>query len=69
MLDRAGWLMVCSDGLWNYCGDGDELGDLVRSTAAQVGSTATEVAAALVEWANAQGGRDNVTVALARLAD
>lgn len=64
-----GWLLLCSDGLWNYCEDDDALGELVRTTSAEHPGGATEVAAALVEWANAQGGRDNVTVALARLGE
>ena len=61
-----GWLVVCSDGLWNYA---SAPGDL----ALQVGAAATEsddpveVAGRLVVWANAQGGQDNVTVALARV--
>lgn len=63
-----GWLLLCSDGLWNYCSDADEVGALVREHAAALpGPTATDVAGSLVAWANAQGGRDNVTVALARL--
>lgn len=64
---ERGWLLLCSDGLWNYCEDADELGSLVRRHAAEHDGDATATARALVEWANAQGGRDNVTVALARL--
>ncbi|MVA76151.1 serine/threonine protein phosphatase [Auraticoccus sp. F435] len=65
-LDRPGWVLVCSDGLWNYASDPQQLQQLVR---AQVGAGATgptQLAAALVAWANEQGGRDNITVALAR---
>jgi serine/threonine protein phosphatase PrpC len=64
-----GWLMVCSDGLWNYCSDAGELRELVRARA-RAGATTdpTELAGALVDFANEQGGRDNITVALARLA-
>lgn len=65
-----GWLLLCSDGLWNYCGDAEELRDLTHATATSLGTDGadpTELAGALVTWANAQGGRDNVTVALARL--
>lgn len=65
----AGWLLLCSDGLWNYCDGADELGELVRETAERTEAGAAQVAGALVDWANAQGGRDNVTVALARLGD
>lgn len=80
-----GWLMVCSDGLWNYASDAASLGAVVAdaATALRPGADggddvpqrrpaddvpdATELATALVNWANAQGGHDNVTVALARL--
>ncbi|GEL93706.1 PP2C family protein-serine/threonine phosphatase [Cellulomonas composti] len=62
-----GWLLVCSDGLWNYCSPADELADLLRATAADQGGDPALTAGALVTWANAQGGRDNVTVALARV--
>ncbi|PWD52582.1 serine/threonine protein phosphatase [Serinibacter arcticus] len=62
-----GWVMVCSDGLWNYCSPAADLAALVHRTAEAVGSEPTTLAAELVTWANAQGGRDNITVALARL--
>ncbi|WP_350281056.1 PP2C family serine/threonine-protein phosphatase [Kribbella sp. HUAS MG21] len=62
-----GWLMVCSDGLWNYCSEAAPLADLVRQTAAEHGGEPKATASALVDWANAQGGQDNITVALARL--
>jgi len=63
-ITEAGWLVVCSDGLWNYASDPGQL-------QAQLQATGTDdpavIAGSLVEWANAQGGRDNITVALARL--
>lgn len=67
-LDSAGWLLVCSDGLWNYCSEAADLATLVAATAATVEGAGTPrgLAGALVDWANAQGGKDNVTVALAR---
>jgi serine/threonine protein phosphatase PrpC len=65
LLGHPGWVLVCSDGLWNYCSDAGQLGDLVTSLS---GTTASplELGEALVRWANEQGGRDNVSVALAR---
>jgi serine/threonine protein phosphatase PrpC len=63
----SGWLLVCSDGLWNYCSAAPEMGTLVARTASDQGSNPMKTAAALVDWANAQGGMDNITVALARL--
>jgi serine/threonine protein phosphatase PrpC len=62
-----GWLLVCSDGLWNYCSEAGPLADLVRQTAAAQGGEPLATASALVDWANAQGGMDNITVALARI--
>ena len=62
-----GWLLVCSDGLWNYCSEAAPLADLVRQTAAANGGEPLATSSALVDWANAQGGQDNITVALARI--
>jgi serine/threonine protein phosphatase PrpC len=64
-----GWLMVCSDGLWNYCSEAEELRTLLHDAAdALDDATPTTLAQALVDFANERGGRDNITVALARLA-
>jgi serine/threonine protein phosphatase PrpC len=65
-LDTAGWLLVCSDGLWNYCSEAADLSALVGQTAQESGTEPSALAGALVDWANAQGGRDNISVALAR---
>jgi serine/threonine protein phosphatase PrpC len=62
-----GWLMACSDGLWNYCSEAAPLAELTRQTAAANGGEPLATASALVDWANAQGGQDNITVALARI--
>ena len=64
----AGWLMVCSDGLWNYVSGPDALESLFGGVTSQLAAPEpTELARRLVDWAKAQGGRDNITVALARL--
>jgi len=63
-LDGPAWVLVCSDGLWNYASEPAALRARVDAT----GSTdPQEVALGLVRWACEQGGRDNVTVALARV--
>ncbi|GAB3703762.1 PP2C family protein-serine/threonine phosphatase [Mariniluteicoccus flavus] len=67
-----GWLMVCSDGLWNYAsavGDLDALfaRALVDDHPAYADPRA--LADRLVRWACDQGGRDNITVALARFGE
>jgi serine/threonine protein phosphatase PrpC len=64
----GGWLMVCSDGLWNYCSEAEDLRALLRERQARVGDEPVVLAQALVDFANERGGRDNITVALARLA-
>jgi serine/threonine protein phosphatase PrpC len=61
-----GWLLACSDGLWNYASEPDQL----RAQIDAAGSTDPHaVATALVAFANAAGGQDNITVALARVGD
>lgn len=60
-----GWLLLCSDGLWNYASAPEDLRAVVESQA--IGRTAlVDIAEGLTSWANAQGGKDNVTVALLR---
>lgn len=62
----TGWLLLCSDGLWNYASSADAMNSLVQRTLGEhpVPKDATE---ALVAWAIDQGGRDNITVTLARV--
>ncbi|WP_053079826.1 PP2C family serine/threonine-protein phosphatase, partial [Nostocoides jenkinsii] len=67
-VDRPGWLMLCSDGLWNYCSAAADMQALVaRLVAEGSGQTPTALAGALVDFANNAGGADNITVALARI--
>ena len=62
-----GWVLVCSDGLWNYCSEAAAIADLLHRTAERVGSAPDVLSGALVQWANEQGGHDNITAALARV--
>jgi serine/threonine protein phosphatase PrpC len=69
-LDEDGWLAVVSDGLWNYCSEASDLRELVRTTVERLGAAGRHplsVAQALTDFANEQGGMDNITVALARV--
>lgn len=68
-LSEPGWLLVCSDGLWNYCSAAQDLADLVRQTISTSPAAAEPLglAEALVSWAKAQGGQDNISAALARI--
>ncbi len=59
-----GWLVACSDGLWNYASEPDAM----RAQIDAAGSTdAHAIATHLVKFANDSGGQDNITVALARV--
>lgn len=66
-LTGAGWLLVCSDGLWNYASTPDELAALIAEADAHGAATPTAVAESLAAVANDRGGHDNITVALARV--
>lgn len=70
-LSEPGWLMVCSDGLWNYASAPEQLGAVLTQIVPTLPRPTAPLALArrLVEWANAQGGRDNITIALARIDD
>lgn len=64
-VDLPGTLLVCSDGLWNYATTTGELRDLVAAGGPD--ESPLDQAERLVAFANAQGGHDNITVAIARL--
>jgi serine/threonine protein phosphatase PrpC len=64
-LTEPGWVVVCSDGLWNYASSPAELATQLDAAAADDDPTA--IAGRLVAWANSRGGKDNITVALARV--
>jgi len=68
-LDIAGpgWLVACSDGLWNYASEAAAVKALVDAFCAE-DPAPLAVASRLVAWANDQGGHDNITVACARVA-
>ena len=63
-----GWLLVCTDGLWNYASDPDSLETVFAQILLDKPEAVdpTILAGELVRWANSQGGRDNITAALAR---
>lgn len=66
LVPTDGWLMVCSDGLWNYASAPELLAIQLDAATAET-SDPVEIARRLVVWANEQGGHDNITVALARV--
>ena len=63
-----GWLLVCSDGLWNYASEAPALQQLIADLSGN-GPAPLPLAEALVKWANEQGGKDNIGVALARVTE
>ena len=66
LLNGSGWLLVCSDGLWNYASEATELQALMAQLSATAGTDPLSLAEAMVRWACDQGGKDNISVALAR---
>ncbi len=69
-LDHPGWVVVCTDGLWNYVSEPAALQSLIGDQSSALGGDLDPLplAEALVGWACDQGGKDNITVALARHA-
>jgi len=59
-LPGPGWIILCSDGLWNYATELDVFAGLVRRSA-KTGNP-LDLARELVQWAREQGGKDNITV-------
>ena len=56
------WLMLCSDGLINMVEDGAITDEFKK------GGSAAEITARLVDLANENGGKDNITVVLANIS-
>jgi serine/threonine protein phosphatase PrpC len=59
-LTGPGWVVLCTDGFWNYFSAASALSSLVQ--AAGNGASAARVARLLVNRAIARGGHDNTTV-------
>jgi PPM family protein phosphatase len=61
--DGPGWLLMCTDGLWNYLPDAADIARLCT------GADTTAAARALVEYALNAGGQDNITVAIVPIGE
>jgi PPM family protein phosphatase len=59
-LSATGWLILCTDGVWNYADSAENLARIFH--AVPMTATALEIARFLTEWANTRGGKDNVSV-------
>ncbi|MEO7236429.1 MAG: protein phosphatase 2C domain-containing protein, partial [Lapillicoccus sp.] len=69
-LTEDGWFLVCSDGLWNYRSEAEDLRALVHAAVAELGAAGHHpptLAQTLTDRANAAGGADNITVVLVRV--
>ncbi len=58
-IPTAGYLLLCTDGLWNYAPDPAYLHHLIQQTTDR---HPLAIARHLVRYANQQGGQDNITV-------
>jgi serine/threonine protein phosphatase PrpC len=66
-LTEDGWVLACSDGLWNYAPTAAELAARVHAAAQEHPGDVEQVALALVQFAVRAGGHDNISVAIARM--
>ena len=64
-----GWVLVCSDGLWNYASTPAEIRTVLDAALTASPSNLVDVCEHMTAWANAQGGKDNISVTLARLGE
>ena len=55
-VESPGWVLVCSDGLWNYASEATALQSLVAELSTPDSDPLT-LAVALVDWANSQVAR------------
>lgn len=61
-----GWLLLCSDGLWNYASSPESMSVVFQDLLGR-GAEPEVLAESLVGWANEQGGKDNITAVVARV--
>ena len=60
----SGYLLLCTDGLWNYAPGVSQIAEFVKPTS---DADAITVSRSLVEFARHSGGHDNITVAILSL--
>jgi serine/threonine protein phosphatase PrpC len=59
-----GWLLACSDGLWNYASEPAAILEQIKAAGS---AEPLAISRHLVAFANEAGGQDNIAVVLARL--
>jgi PPM family protein phosphatase len=62
-IPTAGYLVLCTDGLWNYAPDPAYIHHLIAQAHLET-PTAIGIASYLTRYANQQGGQDNITVGI-----
>jgi PPM family protein phosphatase len=60
-IPTSGYLLLCTDGLWNYAPDSTSLYHLTQQAASK---NPLDIARHLIKYANQQGGQDNITVGI-----
>jgi serine/threonine protein phosphatase PrpC len=65
-LAGPGLVLLCSDGLWNYAPEPEDIARVMRVSPDE--TNAVEIARLLVNYALARGGQDNVSVAISAQA-
>ena len=65
-IEWPGFVLLCTDGLWNYLDTTEALGEMVLGFGED--EAPITVARALTEFAREAGGHDNITVAVSRAA-
>lgn len=60
-IPSSGYLILCSDGLWNYTLDASHLANLMQRSP---DTDAITISRTLVEFARNSGGHDNITIAV-----
>jgi serine/threonine protein phosphatase PrpC len=61
VIPHPGYILLCTDGLWNYAPEAQDLAELVKQSS---GKDAITISRFLVEFARNQGGHDNITVGI-----
>lgn len=64
-LPTSGLLLLVSDGLWNYAESAEEIEALIAG--APKGASLLDIARLLVNFAIGKGGKDNITVVIAKV--
>ncbi len=63
-IPNSGYLLLCTDGLWNYSPDIEDLGNLIKQSPEK---DVMNISQFLVEFARQCGGHDNITVGVLRV--